>query len=73
MDFQVVSSESAVSAYENRERETSKFSLHCRVVPWTGAGLEALDYGAVNVHRGSHVTVQLFGISLEGLSFGKEI
>lgn len=55
------------------EREISKFSLHCRVVPWTGAGLEALDCGAVSVHRGSHVTVQLFRISLEGLSLGKEI
>lgn len=71
--FQVVSSESAVSAYENREREISKFSLHYRVVPWTGAGLEALDCGAVGVHHGSHITVQLFRISLEGLSLGKEI
>lgn len=69
----MLSSESAVSAYENRERETSKFRLHCRVVPWTGAGLEALDCGAVSVHHGSDVTVQLFGISLEGLSLGKEI
>lgn len=67
----MVSSESAVSAYENRERSANSA---CTVElchgpeqalrPWTGA---------VSVHRGSHVTVQLFRISLEGLSLGKEI